>query len=58
MVYWGRRFPPKNEQKQVNLRYHKAVTKLEGPKLVKMQSAELNHSSKVEFVRSFFGGNQ
>ena len=33
MVFWGRQFPPKNEQKQVNLRYH---------------------SSKVEFVCSFF----
>ena len=37
MVFWGRRIPPKNERKQVNLRYQ---------------------SSKVEFVRSFFGGNQ
>ena len=36
MFFWGRRFPPKNEQKQVDLRYH---------------------SSKVEFIRSFFGGN-
>ena len=35
-VFWGGRFPPRNDQKQVNLRYH---------------------SSKVEFVRSFFGGN-
>ena len=30
------RFPPKNEQKQVDLRFH---------------------SSKIEFVRSFFGEN-
>ena len=37
MVFWGRRFPQKNEQKHVNLRYY---------------------SSKVEFVRSFFGGNR
>ena len=33
---WCLQFPPKNEQKQFDLRYH---------------------SSKVEFVRSFFGGN-
>ena len=31
---WGRRFPPKIERKQVDLRYH---------------------SSKVEFIRLFFG---
>ena len=37
MGFWGRRFPPKNERKQINLKYH---------------------SSKVEFVRSFFGGNR
>ena len=38
MVSWGHRFPLlKNEQKQVNLRYH---------------------SSKVEFVRLFFGENR
>ena len=37
MVLWCPRFPPKNEQKQVNLRYH---------------------SSKVEFLRSFFWGNR
>ena len=37
MVFWGRQFPPKNERKQVNQRYH---------------------SRKVEFVRSFFGGNR
>ena len=34
MLYWCLQFPPKNERKQVDLRYH---------------------SSKVEFVRSFFG---
>ena len=37
MVFWCLRFPPKNERKQVNLRYH---------------------SSKVEFLRLFFGGNR
>ena len=37
MVFWCLRFPPKNEQKQVDLRYH---------------------SSKVEFLHSFFGGNR
>ena len=37
MVFWCLRFPPKNERKQVDLRYH---------------------SSKVEFLRSFFGGNR
>ena len=37
MVFGGRQFPPKNERKQVDLRYH---------------------SSKVVFVRSFFGGNR
>ena len=36
MSFWCLQFPPKNERKQVNLRFH---------------------SSKVEFVRSFFGGN-
>ena len=36
MSFWCLQFPPKNEQKQVDLRFH---------------------SSKVEFVRSFFGGN-
>ena len=36
MSFWCLQFPPKNERKQVNLRYH---------------------SSKVEFVCSFFGGN-
>ena len=35
--FWCLLFPPKNERKQLNLRYH---------------------SSKVEFLRSFFGGNQ
>ena len=37
MSFWCLRFPPKNERKQVDLRYH---------------------SSKVEFFRSFFGGNR
>ena len=36
MSFWCLQFPPKNEQKQVDLRIH---------------------SSKVEFVPSFFGGN-
>ena len=36
MSFWCLQFPPKNERKQVDLRFH---------------------SSKVEFVRSFFGGN-
>ena len=36
MSFWCPPFPPKNEQKQVYLRFH---------------------SSKVEFIRSFFGGN-
>ena len=36
MSFWCLQFPPKNEQKQVDLRFH---------------------SSKVEFVHSFFGGN-
>ena len=36
MFFWCLRFPPKNEQKQIDLRYH---------------------SSKVEFLCSFFGGN-
>ena len=36
MVFWCLRFSPKNEQKQVDLRYH---------------------SSKVEFLHSFFGRN-
>jgi hypothetical protein len=36
MSFWCIQFPPKNERKQVDLRFH---------------------SSKVEFVRSFFGGN-
>ena len=36
MSFWCLQFPPKNEQKQVDLRFH---------------------SSKVEFVRLFFGGN-
>ena len=34
-------FPPKNERKQGNLRFHSSKVSL----------------SKVEFVRSFFGGN-
>ena len=36
MSFWCLQFPPKNERKQVDLRFH---------------------SSKVEFVCSFFGGN-
>ena len=36
MSIWRLQFPPKNERKQVDLRFH---------------------SSKVEFVFSFFGGN-
>ena len=36
MSFWCLQFPPKNEQKQVDLRFH---------------------SSIVEFVRLFFGGN-
>ena len=36
MSFWCLQFPPKNERKQVDLRFH---------------------SSKVEFVLSFFGGN-
>ena len=36
MYFWCLQFPPKNERKQVNLRFH---------------------SSKVEFIRSFFGRN-
>ena len=36
MPFWCLQFPPKNEQKQVNLRFH---------------------SSKIEFIRLFFGGN-
>ena len=36
MSFWCLQFPPKNERKQVDLRFH---------------------SSKVEFVFSFFGGN-
>ena len=36
MSFWCLQFPPKNERKQVNLRFH---------------------SSKVEFVGSFHGGN-
>ena len=36
MSFWHLQFPPKNERKQVDLRFH---------------------SSKVEFVFSFFGGN-
>ena len=36
MSFWHLQFPPKNERKQVDLRFH---------------------SSKVEFVCSFFGGN-
>ena len=36
MSFWCLQFPPKNQPKQVNLRFH---------------------SSKVEFVRLFFGGN-
>ena len=40
MSFWCLKFLPKNEQKQVNLRYHSRY-----------------HSSKVEFVRSFFGKN-
>ena len=35
-LFWVYQFPPKNERKQVNLRFH---------------------SSKVEFIRSFFGEN-
>ena len=27
MVFWGRRFPPKNERKQVDLRYHSSKVK-------------------------------
>ena len=36
MSFWCLQFPPKNEQKQVDLRFH---------------------SSKVELIRLFFGGN-
>ena len=36
MSFWCLQFPPKNERKQVDLRFH---------------------SSKVEFICSFFGGN-
>ena len=36
MFFWCLQFPPKNERKQVDLRFH---------------------SSKVEFLHSFFGGN-
>ena len=56
MSFWCLQFPPKHEQKQVNLRFHSS--KVQGPPCLSVQSNIAMTDRNMDAKNSFEGGSE